>query len=144
MQGQHKILVIGGSTGSFGVVKKLLAGIQTDFPMPILFVLHRLKNTYKEFTDTLGSGANVPVVEPRDKEALENGVVYVVPANYHFLFERNGCCSLSVANTVHDARPAIDVTLQSAAHHFGKDMIGVVLTGANSDGAAGLKMVKDL
>ena len=91
----------------------------------------------------LGRLAKLKVVEPCDKERISPGRVYVAPANYHMLVEREGIISLSTDERVNWSRPSIDVLLQSAARAWGEELIAIILSGANSDGALGLEAVKE-
>lgn len=82
--------------------------------------------------------------EADEKEEIENGVVYFAPPNYHLLIERDHTFSLSADRRVNFARPSVDVLFESAANAYGSELIGVILTGANNDGARGLKKIKDM
>ena len=86
----------------------------------------------------------LPVREACDKESVESGTVYVAPPGYHLLIEPERTFALSLDEPVHFCRPAIDVLFESAAHAFRERVLGIVLTGANADGAEGLRIVREL
>lgn len=137
-----KCIVIGGSAGSFQVVSKLLAGIRADFNLPIVLCLHRLKNCATGFDEALNLRSVLPVREPADKEVLRPGFVYLAPSNYHLMAEIGNTVCLSIDEPCHYSRPSIDVTFESFSFVYREKMIGVILTGANSDGANGMLKCK--
>ncbi len=137
-----KGIVIGGSAGSFSIVTKILSGIKKDFKYPIIICLHRLKHIRSGLVEGLNMKSNLPVVEPLDKQEIENGKVYLAPSNYHLFVEFDLTFSLSTEKVLNHSRPAIDHTFFSAATSFRNKMIGILLTGANRDGARGIKEVK--
>jgi len=141
---QHakRAVVIGGSAGGFQALSVLLSLLPADFPAPILVVQHLHSSDGGALAEHLGRLAKLKVVEPCDKERITPGRVYVAPANYHMLVEREGDISLSTEERVNWSRPSIDVLLQSAARAWGEDLIAIILSGANSDGAQGLEAVK--
>jgi two-component system chemotaxis response regulator CheB len=136
---QCKAVVIGGSAGSFSIVSKILANIKTDFQYPIIICLHRLKHIRSGLLEGLQLKSNLPVVEPFDKEKIEGGKVYLAPSNYHLFVEFDSTISLSTEPVYNHSRPSIDYTLSSASTSFRDKMVGILLTGANRDGAQGLK-----
>ncbi len=136
-----KYIVIGGSAGSFKIITEILEALPKNFPFAVILVLHRLKHIKEGFTDALKIKSLLPVSEPFDKEKIMPGRVYIAPANYHLYVEPNQTFALSTEDVVNHSRPSIDVTLSSAAYSFKNKMLGVVLSGANSDGAIGLKNV---
>jgi len=137
----YKAVVIGGSAGSFSVVSKILAGIKSDFRFPIVVCLHRLKHVRSGLLEGLKLKSNLPVIEPFDKQILENGMVYLAPSNYHLFLEYDSTISLSTEAVYNHSRPSIDYTFSSAATSFREKMVGILLTGANKDGAQGMKDV---
>lgn len=140
---EYKAVVIGGSAGSFAVVSKILAGLPDDFSLPIIICMHRLKHIRSGFVESLGTKTNLTVVEPFDKDPIERGHVYLAPANYHLFVEFDGTFSLSIEAPHEFCRPAIDHTLASAAKTWRQKCLGIILTGANKDGAEGLKAIYD-
>ena len=139
----YKAIIIGGSAGSFAVMCKILAGIRPDFPLPIIVSLHRQKHIRSGLAENMAQRSVLPVVEPYDKDYIERGTVYLAPANYHMFVEPDGTLSLSIEPTSCFCRPAIDYTLSSAAQAYRNKCVGIILTGANKDGAEGLKDIAD-
>ncbi len=136
-----KYIVIGGSAGSFRVVIKLISQIPKDFPLPIILCLHRLKHVRSGFIEALELKSNLPIVEPYDKMHISSGSIYLAPANYHLMVELGNHFSLSTYDNVNHSRPAIDITFNTAARIFRSKMLGILLSGANKDGALGMKSV---
>lgn len=137
------IIVIGGSAGSFSIVTQVLSELPKNFSIPIILCLHRLKHIRSGFAEALSLKSSLPVVEPFDKESIEEGKIYIAPANYHLYIETNNTFSLSTEEPVNHSRPSIDLTFISAANNYKENTIGVILSGANNDGAYGLKRIKD-
>ncbi len=104
--------------------------------------MHRLKNVKSNLGDVLRRGQSTLFKEAEDKEPMEAGTVYMAPSNYHLLVERNFRLSLSVSELVHFSRPSIDETFYSIGEVFGSNAMGIILTGANADGAEGLKYLE--
>ena len=136
-------IVIGGSAGSFQKVTAILANIPRNYPHTIFLCLHRLKNVRGGFVEALSLKSNITICEPFDKDPVLPGVAYLAPANYHMYVDANNQFALSTEEPVNHSRPSIDVTFCSVAKSFGKDVIGILLSGANKDGALGLKTIKD-
>jgi two-component system chemotaxis response regulator CheB len=118
-------------------MRKLLSDLPADFSLPVVVVQHRGKDSDRLLTELLQDATDLTVCEVDDKDPLMPGRVHVAPANYHILIEA-GHLSLTIEEPVRFSRPSIDVMLSSAADTYGKGAIGVVLTGANEDGARGL------
>jgi len=139
----YKALVIGGSAGSFQVVTKILCSLPQSFPLPIFLSLHRLKHVRSGFLEALALKSNLPIIEPMDKEQIKPGRAYLAPANYHMYIEFGNRIALSTEEPVHHSRPSIDLSFITASNSYREKLIGIVLSGANSDGAIGLKKVKE-
>jgi two-component system chemotaxis response regulator CheB len=120
----------------------LLSGLPKEFQPPIVIVQHRGKTVDNSLVRLLGRETPLPVSEPNDKEVLELGHIYVAPADYHLLVEP-GSLALSTDSPVNYARPSIDMLFESAAEAYGSSVIGVLLTGANRDGANGCARIKE-
>lgn len=133
----YSIVAVGTSWGGLMAMSKLLRALPSDFSIPIAIVQHRSRDSDKLLTQLLQDATELPVCEIEDKDLLEPGKVHVAPANYHLLIER-GYFSLTVEEPVRYSRPSIDVMFTSAADTYGSEAIGIVLTGANADGAQGL------
>ena len=139
---KYRAIVIGASAGGINAIKYLFSALPADFSIPVIMVLHigaRSDNLWISFLNTY---SKLKFKEADEKEKIENGHVYVAPANYHLLVERSETLSLSIDEKVNFARPSIDVLFESAAIAYGETLIGVLLTGANHDGAAGMKKIK--
>jgi two-component system, chemotaxis family, protein-glutamate methylesterase/glutaminase len=135
------IVVVGTSTGGLKALQVLLSGLPADFPLPVVIVQHRAKGSDIGLRDYLQQSSHMPVIEPDDKESLLPGRAYLAPRDYHLLIE-NGALALSTAPPVAHARPSIDMLFQTAADNYAERVIGVILTGANYDGAQGLSIIK--
>jgi len=139
----YKAVVIGGSAASFQGVTKILSAVPKDFSLPIILCLHRLKHVRNGFEEALSIKSSMPVTEPCDKENIKKGGVYLAPSNYHLAVELGNTFSLSTEEMINNSRPAIDVTLETASYVFRHKLIGILLSGANKDGAIGMKKIKD-
>lgn len=140
---EYKAVMIGGSAGSFQVVTKILATIPKNFDLPIFMCLHRLKHVRSGFVEALSIKSNLTIVEPFDKENIRNGIVYLAPANYHMYIDPDKRFSLSTEEPENHSRPSIDLSFTTAAQAYKSKLVGIILSGANKDGAKGLKSVKD-
>ncbi|HEY4787613.1 MAG TPA: chemotaxis protein CheB [Bacteroidales bacterium] len=139
----YKAVVIGGSAGSFQVLTRILSALPKTYPIPVLLSMHRLKHIRSGFLEALAIKSNLPVVEPFDKEQIKPGRAYLAPANYHMFIELGNRIALSTEEPVHHSRPSIDLSFITAAQAFRDKMVGIILSGANSDGAYGLQKVKE-
>ena len=136
-----EIVVVGTSTGGLKALQTLLSGLPASFPLPVVIVQHRGANSESGLCEFLSQWSNMPVVEPEDKEPVRCGHTYLAPRDYHLLIE-NQSFALSTDPPVGFARPSIDILFESAAAYYHERAIGVILTGANSDGARGLSAIK--
>jgi two-component system chemotaxis response regulator CheB len=139
----YKAVIIGGSAGSFQVITRILNSIPKEFPIPLLLCLHRLKHIRSGFVEALSLKSNIPIEEPYDKETLKPGKAYLAPANYHMYVELSNRIALSTEETVNHSRPSIDLSFITAANAYREKLIAIILSGANKDGALGLKKVHD-
>ena len=137
-------VIIGGSAGSFQVVTQIISSLRKDFNLPLFLCLHRLKHIRSGFVEALSIKSHLPIYEPDDKEAIKNGIIYLTPANYHMLIELGNRISLSTEEPVNHSRPSIDLSFITAAYNYKSKLVGIILSGANKDGAAGLKRVKEM
>lgn len=140
---QYKAIVIGGSAGSFQGISKILSNLPKDFELPIIMCLHRLKHVRNGFVEALNIKSIISLDEPNDKETIKKGKIYLAPANYHLCVELGNTFSLSTEDMVNNSRPSIDITLETAAYNYKNRLIGILLSGANRDGALGMKKIKD-
>ena len=133
----YSIVAIGTSWGGLAALTKLLGDLPADFSIPVVLVQHRSADSAPLLVQLLQDATDLRVCEIEDKDPLTPGTVHLAPANYHVLID-NGYASLTLEEPVRFSRPSIDVMLTSAADTYESAAIGVVLTGANEDGAEGL------
>ena len=139
----YEVIVVGASWGGLDAVSRLLDDLHDDVRQPIVVAQHRSAESQRGALATLlAQHTRRTVCDPDDKTALEPEHVYLAPPDYHLLVE-NGHLALSTDAPVQFARPSIDVLFESAADAYGERAIGIVLTGASEDGAAGLARIKD-
>ncbi|MBW8522877.1 chemotaxis protein CheB [Chryseobacterium chendengshani] len=137
-----EILVIGGSAGSLQVIIDMIKNLEADFSFSILLVVHRKAHSSSILPTLLQQFTSMQVVEIEDKTDIQKSTIYIVPADYHLLFENKMTVSLDSSEKMNYSRPSIDVTFKSAAETFGENMVGVLLSGASVDGVEGLKYIK--
>jgi two-component system, chemotaxis family, protein-glutamate methylesterase/glutaminase len=135
-------IVIGGSAGALEVLIQVLPALPPGFDRALAIVLHLLPDKPSHLAEVLQRYCALDVVEVCDKEQALPAHVYVAPPDYHLLLERDGSFSLSVDDPVHFSRPSIDVLFESAAAALGPRGVGVLLSGANADGAEGLDAIR--
>ena len=136
-----QFIAIGTSLGGFRALRTVLGALPKDFPLPVGLVQHRSNEDSEALAPLLAARTRLPVIEVDDKEEIRNGCVYICPSNYHLLVDR-GHLALSTDEPVLHARPSIDVFFESAADAYRESVIGVLLTGMSTDGAAGLAKIK--
>ncbi|HEY0006008.1 MAG TPA: chemotaxis protein CheB [Pyrinomonadaceae bacterium] len=136
-----EIIVIGTSYGGLSALQILLPGLEADLSLPIVIVQHRGKAEAGGLCEFLQKRSPLPLAEPDDKEEILPGHVYLAPQDYHLLVEK-GHFALSTEGPVGYARPSINVLFESAADAYRAHVVGVILTGANTDGARGLAKIK--
>lgn len=139
---RYEIVVVGTSWGGLNALRTLVGALPGDFTVPLILVQHRHRESNQILGTLLQERTSLRVCEVEDKAPIEPGRVYVAPPDYHLLVER-GTFSLSTDEPVRFSRPSIDVTFQSAADSYAEHVIGVILTGANADGAIGLRRIVD-
>ena len=142
LNNSYKAVVIGGSAGSFQGVVKILSQLPKGFYLPIIMCLHRLKHVRHGFVEALSLKSIAQVTEPNDKEPIKKGCVYLAPANYHMSVELGHNFALSTEEMVNNSRPAIDITLGTCAYVYKEKLVGILLSGANRDGALGMQNIK--
>lgn len=137
-----ELVVIGASAGGVEALSTLLAALPTEFPAAIAIVLHIPPDRRSTLPELFSLRCALPVKEVEDKEPVQPGVVYFAPPDYHALVEPDKSFSLSRDEPVYFSRPSIDVLFESAAMAYGPALLGIILTGASADGAAGMKMLR--
>jgi two-component system chemotaxis response regulator CheB len=137
----YRVVAVGASAGGLAALRMLVNGLPRDFDLPVIIVQHRSRDS-NLLCELLQECTPLTVNEVNDKEEIQDGLVYIAPPDYHLLVD-GGSFALSVDEPVRFSRPSIDVTFHSVAAAYGPDAIGVVLTGANADGSAGLKRIRE-
>lgn len=140
---RFKAVVIGVSTGGVSALKLVLGALPADFPIPVLVVTHITPDSDDGLAVLLDTRCAIRIKEADEQEAMAPGSVYLAPANYHLMVERDGNLALSIDPPVNFARPSVDVLFESAAEVYGPELIGVILTGAGFDGSRGLLKIKN-
>ena len=136
-------VAIGASAGAVQALTRILPVLPEDYPLPVLVVVHVPPDRTNMLVPHFQAKCRVQVREAEDKETIRGGVIYFAPPDYHLLVEGDRTVALSVDMPVLHSRPSIDVMFESAADAYGAALAGIVLTGANQDGAAGLKAIVD-
>jgi two-component system chemotaxis response regulator CheB len=136
-----RAIAIGASAGGFQALSQFLSALPASFPSPILIVMHVAPHKDSLLVELFGKNCALAVNEAEDKEPIIAGTVYIAPPDYHLLVETPATLALSSDERINHSRPAIDVLFETAADAFGPNLTGIILTGANNDGAAGLKAV---
>jgi two-component system chemotaxis response regulator CheB len=139
---KYEIVVIGGSAGSLEVVLKMVGAFEEHTDTSFIIVLHRKNDATSVLEEILSARTAIPVKEVEDKDPILPGTIYLAPPDYHLLIENEKVFSLDTSEKVHYSRPSIDITFESVAQVYGPRAIGVLLSGANTDGAAGLAKIK--
>lgn len=140
--GGYEAVVLGTSMGGMQLLKLLLPALPVDYRLPLVVVQHLDERSPGALPALLDQYCAIRVKEADEKEPVLPGTVYIAPANYHLLIEADRTFSLSVDARVNYARPSIDVLFESAADAYGPRLVGLVLSGANRDGAAGLRYIR--
>jgi len=140
---KYRMVVIGASAGSLDSILKIVAAVQEAVDVAFVVVVHRGKSGDSILADLLSSQTALVVKEVEDKELILPGTIYIAPPDYHLLLENEYTFSLDASEKVNYSRPSIDVTFESAALVYGPALVGVLLSGANADGAVGLKTIAD-
>jgi len=135
-------VVIGASAGGVRALSIVLSSLPADFRLPIIIVQHLHPHSGDGLVEVLAHKTPLHVQQADEKTIIQAGHVYLAPPNYHLLLELDGSLALTVLPKVNYARPAIDILFESAADVYDVALIGIVLTGANHDGAAGLAYIK--
>jgi two-component system chemotaxis response regulator CheB len=137
------LVIIGGSSGSLEALLIMLPLLETHLPVPVIIVLHRNSQSDNSLVELFASRTQLGVKEADEKDILQAGTIYIAPPDYHLLIEQNKTLSLDASDKVNFSRPSIDVTFSSAADVFGKNVLAILLSGANSDGADAMVYVKE-
>jgi len=140
---KSKVLLLGGSAGSFKILFRMVKHLPPDFNKTVIIIIHRKKNFFSEIEKLFGENSRMYLREVSDKDPILKNSVYIAPANYHTLIENEGQFSLDVSEAVWYSKPSIDVTFESAADVFKNNCTAILLSGANQDGANGLLKLRN-
>lgn len=138
-----KVVIIGGSAGSLNVLMQILPQLPAIKTFAIVIVLHRKSTDDQTLEELIKLKVSCSVKPIEDKVPFLPGFIYIAPSNYHLLFEKNDVLSLDTSDKVNYSRPSIDVSFESAAEVYKNRLIGILLSGSNSDGTDGLKAIKN-
>jgi two-component system chemotaxis response regulator CheB len=141
---RSKIVVIGGSAGSLEVIINIIQNLPRDTGAVFIVIVHRKNDKDSVLEDLLSYKTHLKVTEVEDKDLILSNNIYIAPSNYHLLVETEKTFSLDSSEKVHFSRPSIDVTFESVADTFKDRVIGILLSGANADGAAGIARIKTM
>jgi two-component system chemotaxis response regulator CheB len=139
---KYQAVVIGASAGGVEAFSKILSALPKDFSLAVVVCLHLPEHRKSVLPELIARYAKIPAKEAEDKEPIQAGQIYTAPEGYHLLIEQGGTFSLSTEDPVNFSRPSIDVLLESATHAYGERLVGILLTGANPDGAEGMKQIQ--
>jgi two-component system chemotaxis response regulator CheB len=137
-----KAVVLGASAGAVEALSAILPELPEDFKLPVIIVVHVPPDRRNMLAELFEAKCRIPVREAMDKEPVSGNTIYFAPADYHLLVEADHSLALSNDEPVLFSRPSIDVLFESAADAYGASLIAILLTGANSDGAMGVKAVE--
>lgn len=135
-------ITLGASAGGVSALLNLFHGLPPDFRIPLVCVLHLPDDRHSQLAEVFSRRLGRPVTEARDKQEVAPGMIYFAGPGYHLSVERDRSFSLSQEERVYFSRPSIDILFASAADAYGPALLGVLLTGANEDGAHGLAQIK--
>jgi two-component system, chemotaxis family, protein-glutamate methylesterase/glutaminase len=137
-------VVIGASAGGIDALRVLLPALSRGLRVPIVVVVHLPARRKSLLPELFGSICDAPVLEPMDKQPVAGGNIWFAPSDYHLLVEPERSFALSIEPPVNYSRPSVDVLFEAAAHAYGPGLTGIVLSGANEDGAAGALTIRNL
>jgi two-component system chemotaxis response regulator CheB len=138
-----ELVVIGASAGALSALTALMPSLPADFAPAVAVVVHVPARGPNLMAAVLSPHSALPILEIEDKEPVTPGTVYLAPADYHVLIESDRRFTLNADDPVNFSRPSIDVLFESAAAVFADRVLGIVLTGANADGALGLRAIRE-
>ena len=138
------VLLIGGSAGSFKLIFTVVKNFNPDLGKAVIIVIHRKKNFFSEIEKLFAENSRISLREITDKEKVNKNTIYIAPANYHTLIEKDGSFALDVSEAIWYSKPSIDVTFESAADAFRDRCTAILLSGANQDGAEGLLKLRNM
>lgn len=137
-----KLVIIGGSAGSLNALMQILPEMTKLNNFAMVIVVHRKSTDDQTLEELIALKSNIPLKPVEDKAPLLPGFIYIAPSNYHLLFEKNETLSLDISEKINYSRPSIDVSFESASEIYGESLVGILLSGSNTDGTYGLKAIK--
>ena len=140
---KYEAVVIGVSAGGLHALTEILKELPASFPLPVIIVQHRSRDERTLLEEILQTKCRLTVKQADEKEEIKSGIVYIAPPDYHLLIEDDKSFSLNYDPPVNYSRPSIDVLFESACCVYWIKLIAIILTGANNDGAAGMKKIKE-
>jgi len=139
----YEVIVIGVSAGGMKALGTILPSLPADFALGVIVAQHLHPSAEDALARRLDKSCELTVKLADEKESIAPGVIYIAPPDYHLMVEEERIFSLSLDEPVKYARPSIDVLFETAADAYGSTLVGIVLTGANTDGSHGLKKIKE-
>jgi two-component system chemotaxis response regulator CheB len=139
---KYKVAVLGGSAGSLGVIIRIVEALPADSGVMVIVVVHRKSDAGSILESLLAAKTTMKVKEVEDKEPITANSVFIAPPDYHLLIEDEYNFALDGSEKLHFSRPSIDATFESVANVFGSYTLGILLSGANADGAEGLATIQ--
>jgi two-component system, chemotaxis family, protein-glutamate methylesterase/glutaminase len=143
LAGRIDAVVIGASAGGVEALTAVLPSLVAGLMPPVFIVLHLPRDKPSVLAEIFAPKCAVPVREAEDKEPVAPGIIYFAPSNYHLLVDHGPQLALSADDPVHHSRPSVDVLFESAAEIYSSRLLGIILSGANEDGARGLAAIHD-
>ena len=137
------VLLLGGSAGSFNLIFRVVKNLPPDLNKTVIIIIHRRKNFKSEIERMFAENSRLPLKEISDKDKINKNTIYLAPANYHTLIEKEGYFGLDVSDAVWFSKPSIDVTFDSAADIYKERCTAILFSGANQDGAQGMLKLKN-
>lgn len=138
---EGRAVFIGGSWGGLEASSRVLAPLTRFLSAPVFLVLHQRQSSDSRLAWLLRHRTGLRVCDPEDRNPIEQGHLYVAPPGYHMLVDQDREIAFSMGPAVHFSRPSIDETFFSGGYVYGKDAVAVILTGANEDGAEGIRYI---
>jgi two-component system, chemotaxis family, protein-glutamate methylesterase/glutaminase len=135
-------IVVGASAGGIEAMMQIFSPLPLNYPLPIISVIHMPDNHDSHLAEVFQQWTRIKVQDAEDKATIQQGRLYFAPAGYHLLVEQDATFSLSCEMPVNYSRPSIDLMMQTAAQAYGSGLLGILLTGANLDGALGMQSIK--
>ncbi len=140
---KFEVVVIGSSAGGLSALERILERLNPNLVVPIIICQHMASDTGDAMLQLLKKHSVIDMNEPLDKEEVKGNKVYLAPADYHLAIESDKTFSLTQGPRINYSRPSIDVLFETSAEAFLDKTLGIILTGANSDGTNGFKAIKE-